>query len=76
MTETPAAGDRDDDRMEHVEQAIQQARTETTKTQEEGVFDEEAEAQERATEGGPRPQTFIAGDGTEEPTKDDEAPPP
>jgi hypothetical protein len=76
MTEAPGTGDRDDAKMEHVEQSIQQARTETTETQEEGVFDEQSEARERATEGGPPEQTFIAGDGGEEPTKADEAPPP
>jgi hypothetical protein len=76
MTEAPGTGDRDDARMDHVEQTIERARAETTATQEEGVFDEEAEASERATEGGPREETFIAGEGDSEPTKDDEAPPP
>jgi len=72
----PTGNDRDDARMDHVEASIQRARSETTKTQEEGVFDEGDEARERATEGGPREPTFIDGDGTEPPTEDDEAPAP
>jgi hypothetical protein len=59
MTDSRAGRDRDDERMAHVEDTIERARRETTETQEEGVFDEDDEVRERATESGPDEPTFI-----------------